>query len=113
MIDVLGKVGILLQKGSYKGWKEKIKLDNVYEAISLEAADENWGLVIENLIRIVPAERLTLLWEILIESDLRDVDSLKEKIYLYGRSLGNKDLYGRLLFSRMAFLLYSANKETV
>jgi hypothetical protein len=59
---------------------------------------------------VAPAScgRLELLWDILAEADLSNLDLLEEKIYQYGSCLGTKNELGRLLFVRMAFLLNNA-----
>ena len=57
-----------------------MKLNNVYQAMAGEIASGNWESVFENLTEKVPAERLSLLWEILVEADLNDLESMEEKI---------------------------------
>jgi hypothetical protein len=51
---------------------------------------------------------MELLWDILVESDLTDLNQLEEKIYRYGKSLGTKDSIGRTIFTRMALTLRKA-----
>jgi hypothetical protein len=58
----------------------------------------------------VPCGRLELLWDIMTEVDLNDLDLLEDKIYQYGSSLSAKNELGRLLFVRMVFLLNNAKK---
>jgi hypothetical protein len=49
----------------------------------------------------------------MMEADLNDLNQLEEKIYLYGKSLGTKDVFGRILFTRMAMILRSAQNVRV
>jgi hypothetical protein len=71
-------------------------------------ANEEWEAVFTSLARQAPPARISLLWDILIQADLNDLKQLEEKIYLYGRSLGTKDSIGRIIFTRMAMILRSA-----
>ncbi len=64
--------------------------------------------VFEGHVQPVPRKRLELLWEIVAEADLDNLDLLEEKIYRYGSYLGAKDHLGRLLFVRMVLLLRNA-----
>jgi hypothetical protein len=56
----------------------------------------------------IPPSRMAILWDIIVESDWKDLNMLEEKIYLYGRSLGTRDTIGRTIFTRMAQALRDA-----
>ena len=42
--------------------------------------------------------QLILLWRILFETEVTDVDLLKERIYKYGSNLKEQDYFGREVF---------------
>jgi hypothetical protein len=94
----------------YKRRKEiiSIKQNNVEQAIYDHVARGEWEEVSSNLAKQIPSSRMELLWDILVESDLTDLNQLEEKIYRYGRSLGTKDSIGRTIFTRMALTLRNA-----
>lgn len=47
-------------------------------------------------------DKIRILWEILFETDIYDVETLKNKIYEYGSYLKENDHLGRELFVMMA-----------
>ena len=49
--------------------------------------------------------KLGLLWEILFETDIRDVSVLKERIYHFGSVLKEQDYFGREVFLCLVALL--------
>ena len=69
-------------------------------------------MVFAHLTSQIPQERLSLLWEIAMLADWKDLDMLEEKIYSYGGSLGSKDYIGRVVFTRMAQALSCARRAT-
>lgn len=99
---------LTIKEGEYSNTKH----DNVTQAVYDHIAREEWGTVLNELAERVPASRLTLLWDIVMETDLSDLEQLEEKIYSYGRSLGSKDHFGRIVFTRMAQALRSAQNAT-
>ena len=50
-------------------------------------------------------KRIRLLWKIIVETDLNDIEELEEEIYEYGSFLGEKDQLGRRIFLRMVCIL--------
>jgi hypothetical protein len=103
-----GKWGALA--AGYKRRKEIISIEqnNVEQAIYDHVARGEWEEVSSNLAKQIPSSRMELLWDILVESDLTDLNQLEEKIYRYGKSLGTKDSIGRTIFTRMALTLRKA-----
>jgi hypothetical protein len=103
-----GKWGALT--AGYKRRKEIISIEqnNVEQAIYDHVARGEWEEVSSNLAKQIPSSRMELLWDILVESDLTDLNQLEEKIYRYGKSLGTKDSIGRTIFTRMALTLRKA-----
>lgn len=100
-------LGIFCGRGTItcKGEQDITKKDNVEGAIKELIAQGEWETVYTSILSQVPAARLSLLWDIFMETDLTDFNQLEEKIYLYGKSLGSKDYYGRKMFTRMAMVL--------
>ena len=88
------------------------KKENVKEAISELITNGELELVFAHLTSQIPQERLSLLWEIAMLADWKDLDMLEEKIYSYGGSLGSKDYIGRVVFTRMAQALSCARRAT-
>ncbi len=88
------------------------KKENVKEAIDELIANGEWELVFAHLTSQIPQERLSLLWEIAMLADWKDLDMLEEKIYSYGGSLGSKDYIGRVVFTRMVQALSCARRAT-
>lgn len=88
------------------------KKENVKEAIDELIANGEWELVFTHLTSQIPQERLSLLWEIAMLADWKDLDMLEEKIYSYGGSLRNRDYIGRVVFTRMVQALSCARRTT-
>lgn len=88
------------------------KKENVKVAIDELIANGEWELVFTHLTSQIPQERLSLLWEIAMLADWKDLDMLEEKIYSYGGSLGSKDYIGRVVFTRMVQALSCARRAT-
>jgi hypothetical protein len=76
-------------------------------------ANGEWDVVFNSLAKQTPPSRISLLWDIMMETDLNDLNLLEEKIYLYGKSLSAKDLFGRIVFTRMAMVLHNAQNVNV
>lgn len=49
--------------------------------------------------------RIVLLWKIFFETDIRDTDILRERIYKYGSMLKEHDYLGRELFLFLVAML--------
>jgi hypothetical protein len=85
----------------------------VNQAIQENIANGEWVTVFTSLAQQAPSSRIALLWDILMETDLNDLNLLEEKIYLYGKSLSAKDSFGRIIFTRMAMILRNAQNVNV
>lgn len=96
------------EKGAYG----KTKQNNADSAVCEHIAKEEWGTVFSELTEGIPLSRLSLLWDIFIETDLTNLEQLEDKIYLYGKSLGSKDYYGRIMFTRMVQALRKVQNAT-
>lgn len=52
----------------------------------------------ETLLEACPKGRIFLLWQILYETEVEDVELLKERIYAFGSKLREEDYWGREVF---------------
>lgn len=89
---------------------EKTKKENDKQMIDEHIANGEWEYVLSYLADQIPQERLSLLWEIAMLADWKNLDMLEEKIYSYGGSLGSKDYIGRVVFTRMVQALSWARR---
>jgi hypothetical protein len=99
-----------LYTDSIRRTKAIAKIENVRLELKEMIRKGDMKSVFEELVEPVPCGRLELLWDIMTEVDLNDLDLLEDKIYQYGSSLSAKNELGRLLFVRMVFLLNNAKK---
>jgi len=67
--------------------------------------DERMEYKKEALFSACKESQLVLLWRILFETDIRDTDLLKERIYEFGSNLKEQDYVGREVFLCLVALL--------
>lgn len=84
------------------------KEKEVGQSITEAFQNDDYKKIFNEIIETVPPKRLQLLWEIMVEADLNNLEHLEEKIFAYGSCLGMKDWLGRLLFARMVVMLRKA-----
>ena len=68
--------------------------------------DEKLEYKKEELFKECKESQLVLLWRILFETELSDVDLLKERIYKFGSNLKEQDYFGREVFVCLVALLH-------
>ena len=67
--------------------------------------DENLEYKKEMFFKECSESQLVLLWRILFETELEDVELLKERIYKFGSNLEEQDYLGREVFVCLVALL--------
>ena len=65
----------------------------------------------ETFLRKCEGLRIKLLWEILFETDVEEIELLEERIYQYGSMLKEQDYLGRDIFLCMIALLHQLKNE--
>ena len=68
--------------------------------------DEKLEYKKEEYFKACKESQLVLLWRILFETELKDVDLLKERIYEFGSNLKEQDYLGREVFVCLVALLH-------
>ena len=96
------KLGIVFAKQTKKGDERTIEKTTVMMYL-LEAMQngEQWQQI-QTKATQCGVDKIRILWEILFETDIYDVETLKNKIYEYGSCLKEHDYFSRELFVIMA-----------
>lgn len=68
-------------------------------------ADDRTPNVLKDLIRKRDPERVRLLWEIVFDTRMEEVELLEERIYRYGSMIKGQDRLSREIFTGMVTLL--------
>lgn len=71
---------------------------SVVNYLSHILTNEKMGYRKEKLLQECEETQIVMLYKILFETDIRDTEMLKERIYQYGSSLREQDYMGRELF---------------
>ncbi len=67
--------------------------------------DETHRKALRAFIANYESKRTKLLWDIFFGTDISDLDTLEERIYIYGNKLRESDYVGRELFPLMVTFL--------
>ncbi len=73
----------------------------LHKILSGEESPDNLG----DMIHKCDSAKLRLLWEILFETGIHDLELLEQRIYAYGSELKEKDLLGREVFLVLVSIL--------
>ena len=80
---------------------------NVYKVL----VDDPGPNILKDLIWNCDSPKLKLLWEILFETGLNEVDLLEERVYQYGSMVREQDYIDREIFMGMISLLNTVKNQ--
>lgn len=88
--------------------KEEKKLENINVAkyLSTLLFDEELEYKKEIFFNECKGSQLVLLWKIFFETEIDDVELLKERVYAFGSNLREQDYLGREVFVCLVALLH-------
>ncbi len=89
-------------------WIGELKMTNINVAkyLYMILFDEKLEYKKEVFFNVCKESQLILLWKILFETELRDTELLKERIYKFGSNLKEQDYVGREVFVCLVGLLH-------